>query len=463
MRLRLRCGSAYALGDFQCAMLHVPEHCVSVGDFANHVVRLLDLNSRGGDGGLPQFLLEGFLVPHSEELRIVLRDDEVVSVERGDTLGGIFGAEAGKRPLAALENGSATPSQGKRQRTGGAGKGSSGMMAIGWQPPTEPATSQKGALVPARPGNKSVAHSVASPAISAAKQPTKIAAAKAGSFKLQESSSSSSDDEEDAKPARAPAAKPAPVSSHAASSTSAPAMQALPAAQAGLKPSPEGARGLFVGGLPKDADDAQLRSLFERFGALESASVVVDKRTGKSRGHGFVDFADAASCSNALAAAGALQLAGKALDVKLKKEKGSGKGEDAAGKAGKDKGGKKGGKDKGGKGKSKSEDGKGKGKKGKKAAAKRLESSDSEEEDEEEDAAPAKAAVKTAAPAAREGSKPAKTSKAEPPALSSEEVELQKQMAALGLPTGFVGNLLPEGDDEEEDEDDEEDGEEEEQ
>ena len=46
---------------------------------------------------------------------------------------------------------------------------------------------------------------------------------------------------------------------------------------------------LFVAGLPYDVDNAELQEIFEKFGAVKSAKVTLDRETGKSRGFGFVD------------------------------------------------------------------------------------------------------------------------------------------------------------------------------
>jgi len=45
---------------------------------------------------------------------------------------------------------------------------------------------------------------------------------------------------------------------------------------------------LFVGNLSFETTDEELRALFEAFGPVESASVVIDKRSGRSKGYGFV-------------------------------------------------------------------------------------------------------------------------------------------------------------------------------
>ena len=46
---------------------------------------------------------------------------------------------------------------------------------------------------------------------------------------------------------------------------------------------------LFVGGLPYETNDAQLKELFAVCGAVVSAKVIIDRDTGKSKGFGFVE------------------------------------------------------------------------------------------------------------------------------------------------------------------------------
>ena len=49
---------------------------------------------------------------------------------------------------------------------------------------------------------------------------------------------------------------------------------------------------LFVIGFPLTLTDAGLRKIFEVYGEVESASVIIDRATGISRGFGFVNIAD---------------------------------------------------------------------------------------------------------------------------------------------------------------------------
>lgn len=49
------------------------------------------------------------------------------------------------------------------------------------------------------------------------------------------------------------------------------------------------AQKLFVGSLDYSVTDQQLNDLFAEFGTVESAKVIIDRETGRSRGFGFVE------------------------------------------------------------------------------------------------------------------------------------------------------------------------------
>lgn len=51
------------------------------------------------------------------------------------------------------------------------------------------------------------------------------------------------------------------------------------------------AKKLYVGGLPYSATDDDLKEFFSQAGNVESATVIIDKMTGRSRGFGFVEMA----------------------------------------------------------------------------------------------------------------------------------------------------------------------------
>jgi len=49
------------------------------------------------------------------------------------------------------------------------------------------------------------------------------------------------------------------------------------------------AKKLYVGGLPYRTNDTELRQAFEKAGAVESATIIMDRATGRSKGFGFVE------------------------------------------------------------------------------------------------------------------------------------------------------------------------------
>jgi RNA recognition motif-containing protein len=46
---------------------------------------------------------------------------------------------------------------------------------------------------------------------------------------------------------------------------------------------------LFVGSLPWSVGDVELEALFREYGTVQSAHVITDRETGRSRGFGFVE------------------------------------------------------------------------------------------------------------------------------------------------------------------------------
>lgn len=57
---------------------------------------------------------------------------------------------------------------------------------------------------------------------------------------------------------------------------------------------------IYVGNLPFDATEADLRSLFAEYGEIDSAAVITDRDTGRSRGFGFVELSDSDSGAKAI-------------------------------------------------------------------------------------------------------------------------------------------------------------------
>ena len=71
----------------------------------------------------------------------------------------------------------------------------------------------------------------------------------------------------------------------------------------------------FVGGLAWATTSESLRQAFEGCGTITECKVVDDRETGKSRGFGFVTFADDASCKAAIEKMNGAMVDGRALRV----------------------------------------------------------------------------------------------------------------------------------------------------
>ncbi len=71
---------------------------------------------------------------------------------------------------------------------------------------------------------------------------------------------------------------------------------------------------LFVGNLPYTTSDDDLRQMFEPHGDVDSARVITDRETGRSRGFGFVEMADSAA-NDAIEALNGSDIGGRELVV----------------------------------------------------------------------------------------------------------------------------------------------------
>lgn len=71
---------------------------------------------------------------------------------------------------------------------------------------------------------------------------------------------------------------------------------------------------LYVGNLPWSIADSDLTEMFEAYGTVESASVITDRETGRSRGFAFVEM-DQASGQRAMQELNGRELESRALKV----------------------------------------------------------------------------------------------------------------------------------------------------
>jgi RNA recognition motif-containing protein len=83
---------------------------------------------------------------------------------------------------------------------------------------------------------------------------------------------------------------------------------------------------LYVGNLSYNTADEQLRAAFASCGTVATASVIVDRATGQSRGFGFVEFDSDADAQSAIQTMDGSELDGRRLQVNQARERRDGGG-----------------------------------------------------------------------------------------------------------------------------------------
>jgi cold-inducible RNA-binding protein len=72
---------------------------------------------------------------------------------------------------------------------------------------------------------------------------------------------------------------------------------------------------IYVGNLSFSTTDDSLREAFEEFGKVDTASVVMDRETGRSRGFGFVEMPNAEEAKAAIDGLNGKEMDGRSLNV----------------------------------------------------------------------------------------------------------------------------------------------------
>ena len=72
---------------------------------------------------------------------------------------------------------------------------------------------------------------------------------------------------------------------------------------------------LYVGNLAYSIADSDLQAMFEPYGTVQSAQVIMDRDTGRSKGFGFVEMGSDQEAQAAIAALGGKEVDGRALTV----------------------------------------------------------------------------------------------------------------------------------------------------
>lgn len=81
------------------------------------------------------------------------------------------------------------------------------------------------------------------------------------------------------------------------------------------------AQNLFIGSLAYATTDDTLKAFFETLGEVTSARVITDRDSGRSKGFGFVEYADEANNQKAIDQLNGKELDGRAINVSLARPK----------------------------------------------------------------------------------------------------------------------------------------------
>lgn len=75
------------------------------------------------------------------------------------------------------------------------------------------------------------------------------------------------------------------------------------------------AKKLYVGNLPYSVDDASLHAKFAEFGQVDSARVIMDRDSGRSKGFGFVEMASDEDAERAINEMNGREFSGRTVNV----------------------------------------------------------------------------------------------------------------------------------------------------
>ncbi len=75
------------------------------------------------------------------------------------------------------------------------------------------------------------------------------------------------------------------------------------------------AKKLFVGGLSYETTEATLKEIFSQAGTVESATIIIDKMSGRSKGFGFVEMSSDEEAQKAIETLNGKEIDGKNVTV----------------------------------------------------------------------------------------------------------------------------------------------------
>jgi RNA recognition motif-containing protein len=78
---------------------------------------------------------------------------------------------------------------------------------------------------------------------------------------------------------------------------------------------------IFVGSLPFQLEEADLRELFEAYGEVSTVKLISDRETGRSKGFGFVEMPDDENAQKAITGLNGAEVKGRSIAVSQAEEK----------------------------------------------------------------------------------------------------------------------------------------------
>jgi len=91
---------------------------------------------------------------------------------------------------------------------------------------------------------------------------------------------------------------------------------------------------IYVGNLSYDLSEEDLKKAFEEFGQVESAKIITDTYSGRSKGFGFVEMSNEAEAQSAIDALNGKELEGRTLNVNQARPRSEGRGGSKQGRGG---------------------------------------------------------------------------------------------------------------------------------
>jgi RNA recognition motif-containing protein len=94
---------------------------------------------------------------------------------------------------------------------------------------------------------------------------------------------------------------------------------------------------LYVGNLSYNTSDSELQKMFEEYGTVQSAQVIMDRDTGRSKGFGFVEMGSDQEAQAAITGLNGKEAGGRSLTVneaKPREDRGGGRSGGGGGRGG---------------------------------------------------------------------------------------------------------------------------------